>query len=174
MRQAIPGLIFLLIISVLFFSVYQKNTKEAGSNLVGQEVPTIYAEPIEGLPKIPGKAVVFKYQYVLVNFFASWCTPCLAEHQYLNQLAKDYDLKIIGVAWRDSAKNISKMLSTHGNPYNYVGIDTLDTSAYAFGVAALPESFLVAPNGKVIVTHRGPLVPDVIREKLLPHLQQTP
>jgi cytochrome c biogenesis protein CcmG, thiol:disulfide interchange protein DsbE len=108
---------------------------------------------------------------VLVNFFASWCTPCRAEHPYLKQLANEYNLPIIGIAWRDSAANITQMLKENGNPYRYAGIDMLDASAYGYGVEGLPESFLIDAKGMVVATHRGPLTPTIIQEKFAPHLE---
>ncbi len=168
MWRALPGIVFLLIIAVLFFATYKKTTNEGG--IVGQAAPELHVEKIEGLKHPPAAGVLFKHQIVLVNFFASWCTPCLAEHPFLNQLANEYDLRIVGIAWRDSDDNIRAMLKEHGNPYSYIAADRMDSTAFGFGVKGLPESFLIGPDGNIITSHRGPLTPDVIRAKIIPHL----
>lgn len=170
MWRAIPGIIFLLIVAVLLYSTYMGSTKDSGAELIGQTVPNLHGNQITGYKYPPPASILFKHQYVLVNFFASWCTPCLAEHPYLNQLSKNYDIKIVGIAWRDSADNITNMLTEHGNPYDYVAIDKMDASAFGFGVAGLPESFLVGHDGKIISHHRGPLLPATIAEKITPYL----
>ena len=170
MWRSLPGIIFALLVGVLLFSTYQKSTKLGGQELVGHAVPAIKLQSIDGFTPLPDDANLFHKQYVLVNFFASWCMPCRAEHPYLKQLANEYALPIVGIVWRDSAANITGMLKENGNPYRYMGIDTLDASAFGFGVEGLPESFLVNEKGVIVATHRGPLTPSIIEEKFAPFL----
>jgi cytochrome c biogenesis protein CcmG, thiol:disulfide interchange protein DsbE len=171
--RALPGIIFALIIGVLLFSTYQKSNKTGGAELINQAAPALHVREIEGFPSVPLASEGKEHGYVLVNFFASWCTPCQEEHPYLMQLKEEYQLMIVGIAWRDSAANVTKMLEKHGNPYTYVGMDVLDASAFSFGVKGLPESFLIDANKVVVATHRGPITPDVIKEKFLPFLVAT-
>ncbi len=170
MWRSLPGIIFAALVAVLLFSTYQKSTKPGGQELVGHTVPAIKTQAVEGFAPPPNDPALFRTHYVLVNFFASWCMPCRAEHPYLKQLANEYALPIVGIVWRDSPANITQMLRENGNPYKYVGIDLLDTSAYGFGVEGLPESFLIDAKGMIVATHRGPLTPSVIEEKFAPYL----
>jgi cytochrome c biogenesis protein CcmG, thiol:disulfide interchange protein DsbE len=174
MWRALPGILFGLIVAVLLYITYDRAAKPKGQELLGKPAPALHTLPIEGFKPIPSTSVLFKHEFVLVNFFASWCTPCRAEHPYLNQLANEYGLRIVGIAWRDSPQNITAMLKEAGNPYNVVGLDQMDASAYAYGVEGLPESFLIGLDGTVVAAHQGPITPSVIKETLLPFLGQTP
>jgi cytochrome c biogenesis protein CcmG/thiol:disulfide interchange protein DsbE len=171
MWRSIPGIIFALIVGVLLFATYKKSVNEGGHALIGKPSPNMTVRSVEGLPSLPKVRSALWGKPVLINFFASWCQPCQAEHPFLNQLANEYGLTIVGVVWRDSASNVREMLHTHGNPYAYVGVDILDTTAYAFGVEGLPESFLLDAMGAVVATHRGPITPQVIEEVFAPHLK---
>ncbi len=171
MWRAIPGILFLIIICFLFFVTFNKGTRESGVELIGKKAPALVTNSIAAYTSVPSSDIAFKHRYTLVNFFASWCTPCLAEHAFLKELAQQKDITIVGIAWRDSEKNITKMLKEHGNPYDYVGIDNMDATASQYGVKGLPESYLINPEGMIIEMHQGPLVPETIKEKILPYLQ---
>lgn len=172
MWRRIPGLVFCLIVAVMLFATYKKSTNPQGEELIGRPAPELHSVKVEGFSRLPSRDVLFNGQYVLVNFFASWCTPCLAEHPHLQQLSEEFGLTIVGIAWRDSAENVQAMLDEHGNPYSYVGLDKMDASAYAYSVVGLPESFLIGPDGNVVATHRGPLLPNVIRTTIIPFLEE--
>jgi DsbE subfamily thiol:disulfide oxidoreductase len=172
MWRAIPGILFLVIVTFLFYVTYNKTTRSAGAELISKPAPSVHTKKIANYPVIPSADIAFKHRYTLVNFFASWCAPCLAEHPFLYELSQQHNITIIGVAWRDSEKNITKMLNEHGNPYDYVGMDSMDATATRYGVKGLPESYLINPQGIVIEMHQGPLVPAVINEKIVPYLQK--
>jgi cytochrome c biogenesis protein CcmG, thiol:disulfide interchange protein DsbE len=165
------GVIFALIVTVMLFSTYKKATRLGGNELVGKPAPNLTISALEGFPALPKDGSAFGKGYVMINFFASWCQPCQAEHPFLKQLAAEYNLPIVGVVWRDSGANVKEMLQSHGNPYAYVGTDIMDASAYSYGVKGLPESFLINAQGKVVATYRGPITPPVMQEIFAPHLE---
>lgn len=166
----IPAVIFFLCAAISLYSTYTTTTKLGGSELIGHEAPSLSTRAIEGYNAIPQKDMLFRYQYVLVNFFASWCTPCLAEHPHLLVFAKEYEVKIAGVAWRDSPEHVKTLLEQHGNPYDYLGTDLMDASAFAYGVEGLPESFLVDKEGKVVASFQGGLTQETIAQRFAPHV----
>ena len=114
------------------------------SPLVGQPLPTLSVT----LPKD------IKGAYV-INFFASWCTPCAVEHPLLMQLHKN-GMRIIGIAYKDTPDAIKNYLGLGGNPYSDVLYDTDGTSGIALGINGVPESFAVGAGGIVAAHHRGP------------------
>ena len=72
-----------------------------GSVLVGRPAPRLDVKPLrEGEPPLTD-ALLKTGKPVIVNFFASWCTPCLAEHPLFTRLAERDGAVIIGIAWKN-------------------------------------------------------------------------
>src|SRR5262249_59998032 len=84
---------------------------------------------------------------VLVNFFASWCTPCLAEQPLLERLAKKEGVTIIGVAWKNKPEEARAWLERLGDPFAAVGYDLDGSMAGNWGLSGVPETFPVGPPG---------------------------
>ena len=79
--------------------------------------------------------------FYIINFFASWCKPCLAEHPLLMEL-QSKGIKIIGVNFRDDESNFNKWIEEHGNPFEYVILDD-GTIAYEMGLIGVPETYFI-------------------------------
>lgn len=84
---------------------------------------------------------------VLVNFFASWCIPCIGEMNALMALQKQ--LPIWGIAYKDKPEHAASLLKHSGNPYERTGSDRDGHVAIDWGVSGVPESFLVLPGGVI-------------------------
>ncbi len=104
----------------------------------------------------------------LVNFFASWCVPCLAEHPLLTRLAREDGIPVYGVNYKDAAADATEWLDRHGNPYERVGADADGRTAIDWGVYGVPETFVVDRDGHIRYRHAGPLTPDIVRDELMP------
>ena len=112
-----------------------------------------------------------KKKYTLINFFASWCTPCKIEHPLFFKLAIDYpNLFILGINHKDKKNDAIRYLSSDGNPYNFVGVDPDGLIALEFGVFGLPETFLIDEYGKIIFKFMGPLTEEIINSDIKPLL----
>jgi cytochrome c biogenesis protein CcmG, thiol:disulfide interchange protein DsbE len=109
---------------------------------------------------------------VLVNFFASWCIPCVVEMPALlalpGQLGRP--LPVWGIAYKDAAENASGFLARSGNPYARIGADRDGFRAIDWGVSGVPESFLVRPGGLIAWHVAGPLTAETIATGLQPAL----
>ena len=97
----------------------------------------------------------------VVNFFASWCGPCLAEHPTLMEL-KSRGVTIIGINFRDDQENLKKWLQDNGNPFKYIFIDNGDI-AFEMGLIGVPETYFVRKN-KIVNKIQGPIFGDDIEE----------
>lgn len=107
---------------------------------------------------------------VLVNFFASWCIPCVLEAQTLSSLAAM--LPIWGIAYKDAPENARGFVTHTATPYARVASDRAGLVAIDWGVSGVPESFLVAPGGVIRWHLAGPLTDDTIRTGLRPALDR--
>ena len=90
----------------------------------------------------------------IINFFASWCKPCLAEHPLLMEL-QSKGIKIIGVNFRDDEDNFIDCIEENGNPFEYIIRDD-GSIAYEMGLIGVPETYFI--NNKIIQKKiQGPL-----------------
>jgi len=103
----------------------------------------------------------------LINFFASWCVPCLYEHPTLMEIEAEGGPPIYGVAWKDT-NGAAHWLERHGDPYARVGDDGNGRAAIDFGVTGAPETFVVDKDGRIRYKHIGPITPQAWRRTFLP------
>lgn len=147
------------------------NPQDFNNPLVGHSIPGF------ALPGLPGQlgfdrsALAAMTRPVLVNFFASWCVPCVQESPYLDRLAKA-GLDIWGIAYQDKPEAIALYLARHGNPYRRLAMDPTGRTAINWGVYGVPESFLIAPGGLVRWHVAAPLFPELIRTQFEPALRK--
>ena len=86
----------------------------------------------------------FKNGTVLVNFFASWCVTCVAEQKVFADIgAKNPDLKIIGIAYKDDPVKTALWLKRHGNPFDTIGHDPKGVAGLEWGVTGVPETYII-------------------------------
>ena len=162
-----------LIIICLFFLFYLLSNKDPNkppSALLNKDIPSFESKSLHNSNKIL-KTKNLKNKKVLINFFASWCTPCKVEHPLFFDLSKKYPkLFILGFNHMDKETDAKKYLLEEGNPYNFVGIDSDGLIALDFGVFGLPETYLVNENGKIIYKFMGPLTKEIIKNDIEPLL----
>lgn len=141
------------------------------SPLVGKPAPEISLPPVA--EAIPGGFSTndLKGRVTIVNVFASWCIPCLAEHPLITQLAED-GVPVYGINHRDKANDAVNWLTRHGNPYIAVGFDYDARASLEWGVTGVPETFIIDANGTIAYKHAGPITPDVLKRKILPKLRE--
>ena len=107
---------------------------------------------------------------VLVNFFASWCVPCVIEHPQLMALARE-GLPIWGIAYKDKPEAAAAFLARRGNPFTRLARDAAGQVALDWGVYGVPESYLVDSRGVIRWRYAGPLTPEVVEDQVRPLLR---
>lgn len=104
----------------------------------------------------------------IVNFFASWCLPCAAEHPVITALAQK--APVYGINFMDSAEKRDRYFEKLGNPYKKTGDDADGVAAAAWGVEGMPTTFVVK-KGRIVYRFDGPLTGDRVESDILPLLE---
>lgn len=146
---AVVGVVVTLLIGVLATRPPSVE-RVAQSPLIGKLAPAVAGTTLHGeafdLASQRGR-------WVVVNFFATWCTPCLAEHPELAAFEARHadagDASVVSVLFDDKPASARAVFKKLGGSWPVV-IDPDGAISVSFGVARVPESFLVAPDGTVV------------------------
>ena len=157
--KIIISVVAIFIIGTFYVSLKKTEIYDT-KNLVGTNLDNFELNSLNKNLKI-NQELVKNSQYTLINFWASWCAPCRAEHKYLINLKRNAkNLKLIGINFKDEKKNANKFLSEFGDPYHYSAADSEGKVSINFGVYGIPESILVNNDLKIIKKFIGPLNQD--------------
>ena len=162
-----PLALLLLLIAALVWRLATPTDSTVHSRLEGHPLPT-FALPAG----VPGKPALASADLAsgkprLLNIFASWCVPCIAEAKVLEVL-RQKGVEIDGIAIRDWPEEIAAFLDRNGDPYARIGSDTQSRVQIALGSSGVPESFIVDGHGVIRYQHIGPIeesdVPMILSE----------
>ncbi len=107
----------------------------------------------------------------LVNFWATWCPTCVAEHAELIRIRNATGLSIIGVNYKDDPVKALTWLAEYGDPYDVTIVDAHGDLGVELGVYGAPESFLIDADGIVRYKRVGEVNAEVWRRELEPAVQ---
>jgi cytochrome c biogenesis protein CcmG/thiol:disulfide interchange protein DsbE len=158
-----PLLVFLVFIVTVAAGLYSPSDPKIRSRLVGRPVPAF--ELPAATPQKPAlrQADFTTGQPRVLNIFASWCAPCIAEAPQLLELAKQ-GIPIDAIAIRDRPEDVAKFLSRWGDPYQRIGSDTDSRVQLALGSSGVPETFVIDGKGVIRYQHIGDIRPENVPE----------
>ena len=153
-----PLALFLTIVGALTWRLATPIETTVHSNLEGKPVPAFkLASALETKPTLSSDDLA-SGKPRLVNFFASWCLPCISEIKAL-QLLKSDGVAIDGIAIRDRPQDLTDFLMRNGDPYERIGSDPRSEVQIALGSSGVPESFIVDGKGIIRYQHVGAIEP---------------
>lgn len=161
------GLAF-LVLAVVFAGRFGSDPNLTESPLIGRAAPdgAIALQDGSGsvaMPDLAGDVVV-------VNFWASWCLPCRAEHAALTTAATDYadfGTTFVAVNYQDTPERASQFLDELGRSEATIyTVDEGSSTAFDWGVLGLPETFFVDRDGIVVGKVSGPVSYGLISQTL--------
>ena len=157
-KKIIKLSIILLIIFIIgvFFIGLNKNSIYDTKNLVGQKITKIKLEHFSD-NRIITEEDLRKNNFTLINFWASWCGPCRAEHPILLKLNEEKNLELLGVNFKDKKNNALEFLKDLGDPYDDLARDELGKHSINFGIYGIPESILINKDLVIIKKFIGPI-----------------
>lgn len=141
--------------------------------------PATDAAPASGLPDKPTLVVetlddgpfdlaAMRGQWVVVNFWATWCKPCLKEIPDLSAFdaARD-DVRVIGLAYEEiEAEAMREFLAKYPAGYPIAILDVYNPPADFETPRGLPMTYLIAPDGKVAKKYLGPITSQELAEAI--------
>jgi thiol-disulfide isomerase/thioredoxin len=110
-------------------------------------------------------------EWVVVNFWATWCAPCLKEIPDLGALdARHDDLSVIGLAYEEiGADDLRAFLLDHPARYPIAIVDVYAPPADFETPRGLPMTYLIAPDGKIAKRFLGPVTSDEVEQAMSAH-----
>jgi cytochrome c biogenesis protein CcmG/thiol:disulfide interchange protein DsbE len=151
-----------------YVAMGRQDPNDIPSAFAGKLAPPVQLQTLAGAPPFTD-ADLRDGKMKLVNFWASWCAPCRLEHPNLKALSDD-GVEIFGVNWKDTPEQAQGFLAEMGSPYARLGADPGNRMGLDWGVAGVPETFVVDGEGRIVTRLAGPLTDAVIAERVDPLL----
>jgi cytochrome c biogenesis protein CcmG/thiol:disulfide interchange protein DsbE len=165
-RYLIPLAIFVILAGFLAVGL-RLDPREVPSPLIDKPAPAFTLPRLDD-PAVQVAATELKGQVVVLNVWASWCVPCLAEHPLVTELARSTKARVVGLNYKDQAEDAARWLQRHGNPYEMVLTDREGRVGIDYGVYGVPETFIIDKQGVIRHKHVGPITPQALQEEILP------
>ena len=143
------------------------NPSEVPSPLIGKPAPA-FDLPLLTAPEQRFSEKTMLGKVWVLNVWASWCPPCLAEHPVVSQFARSGLVPIVGLNYKDTREDALPWLNRNGNPFQVVVFDADGRIGIDYGVYGVPETYVIDRGGVIRYKHIGPLTADVVQTKIEP------
>ncbi|PWJ13344.1 DsbE family thiol:disulfide interchange protein [Jannaschia seohaensis] len=163
-----PVALFAALGGFFLSGLFRENPDALPSTRVGQTAPPLSVTALPGKTPLTPEMLA-DGEVKLVNFWASWCVPCRVEHPQLEHLAEE--LPVYGINYKDAPDAALAFLEELGDPFAAIGVDGDARTGIDWGLYGVPETFVVAGDGTVMLRFAGPITESVIADTLTPAIE---
>lgn len=168
---ALPPLVFAGLAGLFMFGMGREDAEQLPSSQIGRAAPSIAAvTPLGELAPLSDE-MLRTGGVKLVNYWASWCAPCRAEHPQLEALA-EAGVTIYGVNYKDEAGNALKFLDELGDPFTAVAQDEPGRTALEWGLYGVPETYVLDAEGHIAYRFAGPITVEIMEKYIKPEIEK--
>ncbi len=168
--MALPPLLFAGLALMFVWGMGRDDPRALRSTREGGPAPTLTLTELGGSPPFTDE-MLRDGQVKLVNFWASWCTPCRVEHPQLTAMARE-GIVIYGINYKDDPTKALNFLDELGNPFAGLAADPNGRTALDWGLYGVPETFVIDGNGLVVLRFAGPITPAILEAKIRPAMAE--
>ena len=155
--------LFCLFVFFIFFkSIYKENYYTP--QILTKDLISFKSKDLFTKENINSDHLFKNEQFIVINIWASWCTPCLQEHKYLMNLKNNSSINLIGLNYKDKENNAKKFIYKNGNPYDTILIDDDGVISIELGAYGVPETFIINEDKIIIKKFIGPLSDKSMKE----------
>lgn len=167
--MVLPPVVFAGLVGAFWFGLGGRDPMDLPSAFIGRAAPAL---PLTGLPEVPvlTDADLRTGQVTVLNFWASWCPPCRAEHPVLLEMAEQ-GIRVAGINMMDQESAAVDYLAEGGNPFFGLVTDPMGRNRVEWGVTNPPETFIIGGDGTVLFRFVGPLVGTDYETRFVPALK---
>ncbi len=165
----LPPAVFAVLAVMFWVGMGRQSPDDLPSVFIDHPAPAVVAAGLPGIPALTD-ADLRSGEVTVVNFWASWCPPCRAEHPVLMALAAE-GVRVVGVNMLDDPANAGAFLAEAGNPFLAVAFDPKGKMRLDWGVTAPPETFILRGDGTVAFKFIGPMVGSDYEQRFRPALE---
>jgi cytochrome c biogenesis protein CcmG/thiol:disulfide interchange protein DsbE len=141
-----------------------RDPAEIPSPLPGKNAPLFTLQKMDGSKELV-TLTELRGEVVVLNFWASWCLNCRAEHPVLSSVARRYEgkgVRFYGVIYNDSPDNAEAWIEEMGGQSYPSLVDPGSQTAIDYGLYGVPETFFIGPDGKVAYKQIGPTSDEIL------------
>jgi cytochrome c biogenesis protein CcmG/thiol:disulfide interchange protein DsbE len=165
LRILIVGAVLPLILLGLLAVALLARAPASSPTAIGREAPDFVLADLDGNPV---RLADLRGRPVVVNFWASWCGPCVEEFPLLRDAADrhaDEGLAIIGIVYQDRSEAARAFMERTGATWSAT-MDPGERVATAYGILAPPETFFIGRDGTIVARQIGQFSAASLEEKL--------
>lgn len=168
--MVLPPVVFAAVAGLFLAGMQRDDPNTLPTALKGREAPAMALEPFAEKPVLTNEALR-QGEVTLVNFWASWCAPCRAEHPQLMQLSAE-GVPVYGINYKDTEEKGRAFIEGLGDPYALAGADPNGRTGIDWGVYGSPETFVIDGQGRIVLRFAGPITPEILEQTIRPAMAE--